>query len=395
MRIIEEEGAIPIKMWLDYLEDGAEEQARHLARLPFAFHHIAIMPDSHQGFGMPIGGVLATKNYIVPNAVGGDIGCGMNAVKTDIKAADITYDKVKEIIEKARKLIPVGQNSREKDYKEYEDRLPKLPSFQEPLSVEKEIPTSIRQLGTLGGGNHFIEIQKGNYGFVWLMLHSGSRHLGQVINNSYNGKAVKWGYDKFHEIPPKWDLAPLPASTNTKDDSIGVRYVREMEYAVEYAFENRKLMMELLQDSVNKVFPKTEFSEMINIAHNFVAMESHFGEWVYVHRKGATRAYKGQLGIIPGSQGTFSYIVRGRGNPESFMSCSHGAGRKLSRNKAKEQLKLSEQQRLMEGIVHDINSQKALDEAPGAYKDIEQVMENQKDLVDIMVKLKPLGVLKG
>ncbi len=402
MRVIKEEGALPIKMWLDYLEDGVEEQARNLSKLPFAFHHIAIMADSHQGFGMPIGGVLATKDYVVPNAVGGDIGCGMNSVKTNIRAEDMKYPVVKTVIEILRKKVPTGANSHEQltsdQKRQFEDIIYKINNgkFLENSIVEKESQLSMRQMGTLGGGNHFIEIQKGSDGFVYLMLHSGSRHLGQVVNNHYNNLAKKLNKKMFSSIPEQWDLAYLPAMPNMGVDiTDGVRYIQEMNYAVDYALANRKIMMQEFQNSVQEVFPDVEFGKMINIAHNFASLEKHYGELVFIHRKGATQAYEGQLGIIPGSQGTSSYIVRGKGNPDSFQSCSHGAGRVLSRNKAKEKLKLSEQQKIMEGIVHDINSTKALDEAPGAYKNIEQVMANQTDLVDIVVQLKPLGVLKG
>jgi len=395
MKEIKEANSIPIKLWLDDLEDGAMEQAKHLSLLPFAFHHVSVMPDAHQGFGMPIGGVLATKDYVVPNAVGGDIGCGMNAVKTTIKVEEATYDKIKDVIECARKLIPVGFNVHNQIDESWINRLPSTENLPKDNCIEKEMQTSLKQLGTLGGGNHFIEIQAGSDGFIWLMLHSGSRHLGQVINNTYNGKAVKWNYDKFPEIDPKWDLAPLPISTGTEDDIIGKKYLSEMQYAVDYALANRKLMMENLQYSMKTVFPNAEFSEMINITHNFASLENHYGEDVYIHRKGATKAFQEEMGIIPGSQGTFSYIVKGKGNPESFKSCSHGAGRKLSRNKAQKLLSLSQQKKLMEGIVNDIKNVKDLDEAPGAYKDIKTVMNNQKDLVDIVVELRPLGVLKG
>jgi tRNA-splicing ligase RtcB len=394
MRTIETE-KIPIKMWLDYLEDGAEQQAKNLANLPFAFHHIAIMPDAHQGFGMPIGGVLATEDYIIPNAVGGDIGCGANAVQTSIKVADMPYSKVKEIFQELKRRVPVGfgtfgrlDSVRKGTYESLMASIEPEWIFDGVSMNEKD--RAMQQLGTLGGGNHFIEMQSGSDGYVWLMLHSGSRYLGQVINRYYDEYARK---NNTFGVPD--DIAPLPISGKVSDDAIGHRYLYEMNYALNYAYTNRMIMMGEFQEAVRKFTKGTTFGEMINIAHNFASLEQHYGHSVFVHRKGATQAFTGQTGIIPGSQGTFSYIVEGLGNPDSFMSCSHGAGRVLSRSKAKQMLNLKQQQELMAGIVHDIDSIKALDEAPGAYKNIEQVMENQKDLVKIIVKLKPLGVLKG
>lgn len=387
MKIINTE-KIHIKLWLDDIEDGAMAQVRNLANLPFAYHHIAIMPDSHQGYGMPIGGVLATQGVVIPNAVGVDIGCGMCAVKTSI--TDIDTDTLKEIMSEIRKVVPVGFGH----HKEKQDAnlMPKGLVDLEGV-VGREYENALTQLGTLGGGNHFIEIQKGSDGHIWIMIHSGSRNFGLKVAEHYNKLAVKLN-DKWHSsIPKEWELAFLPLDTQEAQD-----YISEMNYCVEFALANRKLMMDRILDIFHKEFlGKEQTFGMINIAHNYAVMENHFGSNVLVHRKGATLAREGIIGIIPGSQGTKSYIVEGLGNKDSFESCSHGAGRKMGRNQAIKNLNLEEEIRKLDeqGIVHGIRNQKDLDEASGAYKDIDIVMNNQKDLVKILVELTPLGVIKG
>ena len=382
---------IPIKIWTDEIENGALEQAKNLANLPFAFKHIAIMPDTHQGFGMPIGGVLATKDVIVPNAVGVDIGCGMCAVKTSLTSID--KETLKKIMGEIRKAIPVGFNKHKKAQKGI--LTPKLWFEQsQPNTIFlKEYDNAELSLGTLGGGNHFIEIQKGSDGYIWIMIHSGSRNLGKQVADYYNNKAIKLNNKWFSNTQKELNFLPL-------DSEEGQSYIREMEYCIEFALANRKLMM----DRVTKIFENLwnegvniSFDPMINIAHNYANLENHFGENVWVHRKGATLATKDTIGIIPGSQGTKSYIVKGLGNPESFMSCSHGAGRKMGRNEAIKTLSLEEEVKRLNdmGVIHAIRGEKDLDEAPSSYKDIDIVMENQKDLVDILVELTPLAVIKG
>jgi RNA-splicing ligase RtcB len=293
MKILYEEGKqlIPIKLWLDDIEEGAMQQVINLSNLPFAFKHIAVMPDSHQGYGMPIGGVLATQGVVIPNAVGVDIGCGMCALKTSLKELDKeTIKKIfggsKEYQGGLRSCIPVGFNHHSK--KQDESLMPL--GFEDVVKIgmtiiERQYESALKQIGTLGGGNHFIELQKGSDGFIWVMIH----------------------------------------------------------------------------------------------------------------RKGATLARQDTIGIIPGSQGTKSYIVKGLGNEESFMSCSHGAGRKMSRTKAQNELNLEEEIRKLDekGIIHSVRHKNDLDEASGAYKDIDVVMNNQKDLVEILVELTPLAVIKG
>lgn len=376
----------PIKLWLDDIEAGALAQARNLANLPFAFRHVAIMPDAHQGYGMPIGGVLATKGTIVPNAVGVDIGCGMCAVRTDKKAFFTdTYD-LQKIVEIIQRTIPTGFNWNKTSQ---EDSMPMIARGPHPVIYEQWNRATL-QLGSLGGGNHFIEIQRGSDGFIWLMIHSGSRNLGKQVADFYNKKAVELNERYFSSVPKEWQLAFFP------QDSLEFgNYRSEMNYCVDFALANRQIMMARMKDAFLAVLPDTRFDEPINIAHNYAAMENHFGENVMVHRKGATSARLGQIGIIPGSQGTRSYIVRGLGNTESFQSCSHGAGRKMGRSAARKTLDLAKEQAAMAGIIHSMNSTEDLDEAPGAYKDIDTVMANQLDLVEIVTELVPLAVIKG
>jgi len=349
------------------------------------------MPDSHQGYGMPIGGVLATTDAIIPNAVGVDIGCGMCAVKTTLTELDT--DTLKKIMGQIRKTVPVGF-AHHKD-KQEENLMPEMVNISQATGsdlkiIMREFDKALTQVGTLGGGNHFIEIQKGSDGHIWIMIHSGSRNIGLQVANYYNRLAIELN-DKWKTgIPKEWELAFLPI-----DSDEGRQYLGEMKYCVDFALANRRLMMERVIQAVADNTNQTGFDEMINIAHNYADIENHFGKNVWIHRKGATQAYEGQIGIIPGSQGSHSYIVKGKGNTESFKSCSHGAGRKMGRNQAMKTLNLEEERKKMEGVVHGIRSIKDLDEAPGAYKDIDTVMKNQEDLINIQVELTPLGVIKG
>jgi len=380
---------IPIKRWLEDVEDSAWQQALNLSNLPFTFSHIALMPDCHSGYGMPIGGVMATKGVIVPNAVGVDVGCGMCAVKTPWKIEEIDKVVLKKIMGIIRKVIPVGFNKhKEPQNKKY------MPDPFCSLVVEKEYDNALCSLGTLGGGNHFLEIQKDTEGFVWIMIHSGSRNLGKKVAEYYNKLAIILN-EKYHSsVPTNFQLAFLPMDTN-----IGMDYEMDMNFCVEFALKNRMLMIERIAETFDKVMSsnKIDLSQVINIAHNYARMEHHFGENVMVHRKGATSARKDEIGIIPGSQGSKSYIVKGLGNVQSFTSCSHGAGRKMSRKSASENLNLEEEIKKLDdqGIIHSIRHKNDLDEADGAYKDIKTVMENQSDLVEIVTELSPLAVVKG
>ena len=340
---------------------------------------------------MPIGGVLATKGAVIPNAVGVDIGCGMCAVKTSLKVEDIPQEVLrKQILRGIRKQIPLGFDH----HKAAQDEayMPQGFDIDSLTVVRRQYESAKKQVGTLGGGNHFIELQKDAEGTLWVMIHSGSRNLGAQVGGFYNEKAKVMNRRWFSCVAPEIDMAFLPMQSEEAH-----QYWNEMNYCVEFALCNRRLMMERICATIGEVYPDAQFEPMINIAHNYAVWEHHFDENVIVHRKGATRAREGELGIIPGSQGTRSYIVEGLGNPDSFQSCSHGAGRAMSRTEAVRNLSLeAEVSRLEEqGIVHAIRGQKDLEEAAGAYKDIDEVMANQSDLVKIVTALSPVAVIKG
>lgn len=381
----------PVKIWTDDVEESAMQQIENLCTLPFLFHHLAIMPDVHAGMGMPIGGVLACVDAVIPNAVGVDIGCGMCAVKTNWRVEDISADVLrKQIMRGIRERIPLGMDH----HKERQDEsyLPQGHDIDKLTVVKAQYISAQRQVGTLGGGNHFIELQRDEQGMLWIMIHSGSRNLGKQVGDHYNKLAVMLN-ERWHSVvKPELRLAFLPLRTQEFND-----YWAEMQYCVEFALCNRRLMMERIQEVIADAMPGIEFEPMINIAHNYAAWENHYGKNVIVHRKGATLAREGIIGIIPGSQGTASYIVEGLGNPDSFNSCSHGAGRLMSRTAAVKTLSLEDEVKKLDdqGIVHAIRSQRDLEEAAGAYKDIEQVINNELDLVKILTRLLPIAVIKG
>lgn len=390
MKVIKEESMlVPIKSWCMSPESSAIEQAKNLAKLPFAFKHIALMPDTHQGFGMPIGGVCATKGVVVPNMVGVDIGCGMSSIESNIKSFD--RELLTAVMKEIRYTVPVGFSKHIAP-----KSIDKLPTFgNKNAYCEQFLEASLFQIGTLGGGNHFIELQKNPLGNLCVMIHSGSRNLGKQVANYYNKVAVALNEKYYSGVPKDWGLAFLPL-----DSEEGQAYLEEMQYCVDFAFANRKEMMNACQQAIFKVFKpfqQVEFSEFINIAHNYARMENHESENVLVHRKGATSAKLGEIGIIPGSQGTKSYIVQGKGNRDSFESCSHGAGRTMGRKQAQKTLDLAKEQAALDkkGIIHSVRNKEDLDEAPSSYKNIDIVMEEQKDLVKILVELEPLGVIKG
>ena len=381
----------PVKIWTDDVEESAMQQIENLCTLPFLFHHLAIMPDVHAGMGMPIGGVLACVDAVIPNAVGVDIGCGMCAVKTNWRVEDISADVLrKQIMRGIRERIPLGMDH----HKERQDEsyLPQGHDIDKLTVVKAQYISAQRQVGTLGGGNHFIELQRDEQGMLWIMIHSGSRNLGKQVGDHYNKLAVMLN-ERWHSVvKPELRLAFLPLRTQEFND-----YWAEMQFCVEFALCNRRLMMERIQEVIADALPGIEFEPMINIAHNYAAWEHHYGKNVIVHRKGATLAREGIVGIIPGSQGTASYIVEGLGNPDSFNSCSHGAGRLMSRTAAVKTLSLEDEVKKLndQGIVHAIRSQRDLEEAAGAYKDIEQVINNELDLVKILTRLLPIAVIKG
>lgn len=377
---------IPIKMWLDDLEEGALEQAKDLANLDIAYKHIAIMPDSHQGYGMPIGGVLATKEAIIPNAVGVDIGCGMCSLRTNLE--HIETDDLKKVLGRIRETVPVGF----KHHNEIQDES-WMPPLEDDLPiVNQEYNSGRYQVGTLGGGNHFVEIQKGSDGYIWIMVHSGSRNIGYTVANHYHKLAIEDTKKRGEGDKVPKDLSYFVRGTENYDN-----YYKEMNYCIEFALQNRKLMMERAKNAFVEILPDVEFSNFINKPHNFAAWENHFGQKVMVHRKGATRAEEGEWGMIPGSQGTTSFLVKGKGNPLSFNSCSHGAGRVMSRTKARKTLSLKDEVKQLKdkGVLHALRHKKDLDEAPSSYKDIDVVMALQDNLVDIQIELEPLAVMKG
>ena len=390
---------VPVKSWCKDLEDGAMAQAADLARHPVVFQHVALMPDCHQGYGMPIGGVIACKNAVIPNAVGVDIGCGMGAVRTSVDVSDTTRDLLRDIVKMVKETVPCGEGKAHKKAQSWEGFDEDIDSYQDRKWFSGHVrDLACRNLGTLGGGNHFIEIQAGDDNHVWLMIHSGSRHLGNVIARFYNERAIELNR-KWHSPIPNKDLAFLPVNTTEGQD-----YIKDMNFALAYARENRRRIMCKFMAAFQSVFKDAEFGKAVNIHHNYAALENHFNQNVWVHRKGATSAKLDETGIIPGSMGTSSYIVKGLGNAESFMSCSHGAGRVMGRMQATRSLTPEECDRAMDGIVYDRWSKVKrgktkgmydLSEAPQAYKNIDAVLEAEKDLIEPLVKLRPLGVVKG
>ncbi len=382
-------GKLPVKSWCEQVEKGALEQAANLANHPKLFRHVALMPDCHVGYGMPIGGVAACRDAIIPNAVGVDIGCGMCAVQTNLPVEGIARRRISQCLDAVRQRVPLGEGRCHKQAQKWE-RFDELPAWLDAHGCE----LAHKNLGSLGGGNHFIEMQAGDDGLLWLMLHSGSRNLGYRIAEHHHKKAVR-------QCANLGDLAFLDV-----ESAAGRDYIREMNLALAYALENRARMMAVFKEAVYHTFLNVEFVKEINIHHNYAAPEEHFGETVWVHRKGATSAKKGEEGIVPGSMGAPSYIVRGRGLDESFASCSHGAGRAMGRMAASRALSKAACDRAMEGIVfsgwHAMRGRGKkgqglldLSEAPQAYKDIDAVIAAQLDLIDPIVKLRPLGVLKG
>lgn len=382
-----EKQKVPIKNWCSDIEPKAVEQATNLSSLPFVFKHVSLMPDCHVGYGVPIGCVFASKDVIIPNAVGVDIGCGVCLLETPYTVEQITTDVIKRIMSGIRKEIPLGFKRHKKPQDEKF-----MPALEYTGIVQKEYDSATKQLGTLGGGNHFIEIQKDEEGKIYVMIHSGSRNLGKKVCDYYNDLAIKLNKRWFSGVPENFQLNFLPLDTPEAQE-----YIKDMNYCLEFAKSNRRLMIERIRDIFLREVPATSPFKIIDIHHNYATLENHFGENVWVHRKGATSARSGEIGLIPGSQGTSSYMVEGLGNEESFMSCSHGAGRKMGRKEAERSLDLEEEKKKMDekGILHGIRHSSDLEEAPSAYKDIEEVINNQKDLIKVIKRLEPLAVIKG
>ncbi len=390
-------GKVPVKIYTDDVDSRSLDQLTNIAQLPFIHSHIAAMPDVHLGIGATIGSVIPTKGAIIPSAVGVDIGCGMAATRLSIKA-DQLPDNLKSIRLAIEKAIPVGFNMHKSIHAKNSTIIALNKVLEEKIltkhtaiikMMKKPHRTWTQQLGTLGGGNHFIEVCLDEAQNVWIMLHSGSRGIGNVIGRYFISLAKK-DMEKHTIQLPSRDLAYF-----TEGAEYFVDYMDAVHWAQEYALFNRREMMRLILDALRKPLPNFEVTkETITCHHNYVAIENHFGEQVYLTRKGAIRAGKDELGIIPGSMGVKSYIVRGKGNPESFCSCSHGAGRKMSRSAAKKQFNTDDMLEQTLG-VECRKDKGVIDEIPGAYKDIDQVMKNQSDLVEIVHTLKQVVCVKG
>jgi tRNA-splicing ligase RtcB len=395
-------GGRHVKMWTRGVpvEDEAKRQLANTARMPFIFRHVAAMPDVHVGIGATVGSVLATKGAIIPAAVGVDIGCGMIAVQTTLKATDLP-DSLRTIRSEIERAVPhgfatVSGVSRQGAWSAtpraviarwsgLAERLERIAAKYPRLQPKN--PQD--QLGTLGGGNHFVEICLDSAQTVWVMLHSGSRGIGNLIGKTFIELAREDMRRHFINLPDR-DLAYLVEGTEHFDD-----YVEAMEWAQDYAMENRRAMMENVLRVLNEQVRPFELGEVaVNCHHNYTARERHFGEDVLVTRKGAVRAGRGELGIIPGSMGARSYIVRGLGNAESFESCSHGAGRRMSRTEARKRFTVAEHEAATAG-VECRKDEDVIDETPAAYKDIDAVMTAQRDPVEIAYTLKQIVCVKG
>ena len=396
VRQLIEGGRVPVKVFTDDLEAHARAQLANVARLPIVFGHVAAMPDVHAGIGATVGSVIPTRGAIIPAAVGVDIGCGMNALCLSLVAAQLpdSLARVRAAIERA---VPVG-------FGEHGDpgacrdacaplalrlesivsRHPKIAKMQR--DHEKKW---IRQMGSLGGGNHFVEVCLDEAGHAWVMLHSGSRGIGNCIGQYFIARAREAMLKDDAHLPDR-DLAWFDEGTRLFAD-----YVEAVGWAQDYAFANRREMMALILQALRRELPEFETAgEAINCHHNYVRAEEHGGARVYVTRKGAISAREGELGIIPGSMGARSYIVRGKGNAESLCSCAHGAGRRMSRAEAKRRFSRADLEEQTRG-VECRKDKGVLDEIPGAYKDIDRVMADQADLVDVVHTLKQVVCVKG
>lgn len=404
-----EDGSRPIKVWLpgvEAMEESCMEQARHLAKLPFVYKWVCLMPDTHAGKGMPIGGVLAAKNVLVPNAVGVDIGCGMGYCKTNIPvkllretvtgSGTVLQGMVGDIL----RNVPVGFQHHKTPQLCYtlDAAMEDFSKYEPDGELVGQLEAGYYQIGTLGGGNHFIELQEDEEGMLCLMLHSGSRHFGKSVCDYFHQKARELNAKWHSSVPDEYRLAFLP-----EDSPEGRQYLNWMELSMSFARENREKLMLAAQASIRKWAGKylgvtAEFSDEINCHHNYAALEEHGGEKVWVHRKGAVRAQIGDMAVIPGAMGSFSYVVTGLGNPESFCSCSHGAGRAYSRKGAmaafttEQVIKDLKEQNV---VLGKNNKQDVAEESRFAYKDIDEVMRNQQDLVKPLKKLHTIGVVKG
>ncbi len=389
------EGLVPVKVYTGEmeLEPAARAQLVNISRLPIVHHHVAAMPDVHLGIGATVGSVIPTKRAIIPAAVGVDIGCGMMAARLSLTANELDEQSLKKTFGQISRDVPVG-------FDQHRDARDAAKRFRKSLTRVMEKHPGIgkrvgknshwaQQLGTLGGGNHFIEVCLDESNRAWVMLHSGSRGIGNAIG-SYFIELAKKDSMKNNVHLPDADLAYFPEGAKHFHD-----YVEAVGWAQDYARANRAEMMELVLDGMRRHLPSFEVTdEAVNCHHNYVEHEEHFGERVWLTRKGAIRAREGELGIIPGSMGARSYIVRGKGSAESFHSCAHGAGRLMSRNAAQKKFSLQDLQAQTEGVICR-KDKGVIDEIPGAYKNIDEVMANQSDLVEVVHTLKQVICVKG
>jgi len=369
----------------DEIEGVALEQLKNISALPWVFHHVAAMPDVHFGKGATVGSVIAMKGAVSPAAVGVDIGCGVGAVRTSLTAKDLP-DNLRAIRNALERAIPVGFHEHRDPLDRPEDKELWEEFHDLTPAVKDLLPKARKQLGTLGGGNHFIELCLDTEDRVWTMLHSGSRNIGKTLADVHIQRAKKLAHNQ--DLPDR-DLAVFLAGTREMDE-----YRRDLFWAQRYAMKNREAMLELYGSVLQKFWPQIRFDPPVLCHHNYVAEETHFGEQVLVTRKGAIRAGRGDLGIIPGSMGTRSYIVRGLGNAQSFESASHGAGRRMSRGEARRRFSVKDLEAQTKGVECRKDGG-VLDEIPSAYKPIEQVMENQKDLVEVVAEIRQVLCVKG
>ncbi len=390
------EYGVPVKIYTDDIDQESLNQLRKMSQLEFIHSHIAVMPDVHVGKGATVGSVIPTKNAIIPAAVGVDIGCGMNALRLSLKASQLP-DQLSALRNAIERKVPVGFEM----HKQLKAKASTLSPLDKRLKTitDKHLglkrmlrnfdSTWKKQLGTLGGGNHFIELCLDENQDVWIMLHSGSRGLGNVIGTYFIERAKKEAQHRFGHVPDK-ELSYFAEGSSNFDD-----YVEAVEWAQEYAYENRREMMRLILEAIRPLLPSFQMTkEAINCHHNYVQKEFHYGEEVFITRKGAIRAGLNEYGIIPGSMGTASFIVKGKGNSESFCSCSHGAGRKMSRSKAK--LLFNQQDLIAQTQGIECRKDKdVVDEIPSAYKDIHQVMAHQSGLIEVVHTLKQVLCIKG
>ncbi|MFW6143545.1 MAG: RtcB family protein [Patescibacteria group bacterium] len=370
----------------DNLEEDCLQQARNMSNLLPAYHHTALMPDAHIGYGMPIGGVLALEGAVCPNAVGMDIGCGMAYVPTNLPASAAAEDKLSHFTGQVMRNVPMGFRIHDQP----QSGSGFIDESLLPPKLKGEVPRARKSLGTLGGGNHFVDVLKTEEDKVSLMVHTGSRHFGYAIAEHFHEEAQKQCHQRGVDLPDE-DLAYLDLETETAQS-----YIQAMQLAMRFARENRHRILETAKRILVEIFGKLEFGEHLNAHHNYAASETHFGKEVWVHRKGAIRAREGDVVIVPGSLGTNSYIGKGLGNPASFKSCAHGAGRTMGRNEAKRKFTVQE---VMEDIkkrgivLGKAKKSDVPEESPWAYKDIENVIEDQEDLAVMEVTLSPLAVV--